>query len=77
MTRVLADHRDSVALGALLRGPLVGLSEEELLDVVWALPRPDDTPDELPRLDLGVAPDTVAHGHARDIIEKLQACAAR
>ena len=57
----------------MLRGPLVGLSEEELLDVVWALPRPDDTPDELPRLDLGVAPDTVAHGHARDIIEKLQA----
>ena len=72
VTRVLADHRDTLALGALLRGPLVGLSEEELLDIVWALPRSDDAPDELPRLDLGVAPDTVAHGHARVTIEKLQ-----
>ena len=73
VTRVLADHRDTLALGALLRGPLVGLSEEELLDIVWALPRRDDAPDELPRLDLGVAPDAVTHGHARDVIEKLQA----
>ena len=72
VTRVLADHRDTLALGALLRGPLVGLSEEELLDIVWALPRSDDAPDEIPRLDLGVAPDTVAHGHARVTLEKLQ-----
>ena len=73
VTRVLADHRDTLALGALLRGPVVGLSEEELLDIVWALPRPDDARDELPRLDLGVAPDMVVHDHARDTIEKLQA----
>ena len=45
LTRVLADRRDTLALGALLRGPLVGLTEEELLDIVWALPRPGD--DEL------------------------------
>ena len=31
LTRVLADRRDTLALGALLRGPLVGLTEEELL----------------------------------------------
>ena len=73
VTRVLADHRDTLALGALLRGPLVGLSEEELLDIVWALPRRDNAPDELPRLDLGVAPEAVAHGHARDVMKKLQA----
>ena len=72
VTRVLADPRDRLALGALLRGPLVGLTEEELLDIVWALPRDDDAPDKLPRLDLGVAPDAIAHDHARDIIEKLQ-----
>jgi len=29
LTRVLADRRDTLALGALLRGPLVGLSEDE------------------------------------------------
>ena len=69
---MLADPRDRLALGALLRGPLVGLTEEELLDIVWALPRDDDAPDKLPRLDLGVAPDAIAHDHARDIIEKLQ-----
>ena len=73
VTRVLADRRDTLALGALLRGPLVGLSEEELLDIVWALPRTDDDPDRLPRLDLSVAPEAIAHAHARDIVEKLQA----
>jgi exodeoxyribonuclease-5 len=73
LTRVLADRRDTLALGALLRGPLVGLTEEELLDIVWALPRQDDAPDALPRLDLGVAPKAIAHPIARDVIEKLQA----
>ncbi|SEP50229.1 exodeoxyribonuclease-5 [Rhodospirillales bacterium URHD0017] len=73
VTRVLADRRDTLALGALLRGPLVGLTEEELLDIVWALPRSEDRPDALPRLDLGVAPGAIAHPHARDTIEKLQA----
>ncbi|MQV20288.1 AAA family ATPase [Sinorhizobium meliloti] len=72
LTRVLADRRDTLALGALLRGPLVGLTEEELLDIVWALPREEGKPDSLPPLDLGVAPEAIAHPHARDIIEKLQ-----
>ena len=38
LTRALADGRDTLALGALLRGPLVGLTESELLDIVEALP---------------------------------------
>ena len=73
VTRVFADQRDRLALGALLHGPLVGLTEEELLDIVWALPRSNDAPDDLPRLDLGVAPEAIAHDHARNIVEKLQA----
>ncbi len=77
VTRVLADRRDTLALGALLRGPLVGLTEEELLDIVWALPRADDAPDDLPRLDLGVGPDEIANPLARDIVEKLQALQRR
>ena len=72
VTRVLADQRDTLALGALLRGPLVGLTEEELLDIVWELPRLEDAPDTPQRLDLRVAPEAIAHPHARDIIEKLQ-----
>jgi exodeoxyribonuclease-5 len=72
LTRVLADRRDTLAFGALLRGPLVGLTEEELLDIVWALPRQEDDHDALPRLDLRVAPASIVHPHARDVIEKLQ-----
>jgi exodeoxyribonuclease-5 len=72
LTRVLADRRDTLPLGALLRGPLVGLSEEEILDIVWALPRSENEPDRLARLDLGVEPSTVGHPLARDVIEKLQ-----
>ena len=72
VTRVLADGRDTLALGALLRGPLVGLNEEELLDIVAALPPREDAPDALPRLDIGVEPEAVAHPLARDIVEKLQ-----
>ena len=77
ITRVLADRRDTLALGALLRGPLVGLTEEELLDIVWALPRADDAPDDMPRLDLGVTPEAIENPLARDIMEKLQALQRR
>ena len=71
------DRRDTLALGALMRGPLVGLTEEELLDIVWALPRAEDAPDNLPRLDLGVAPEVIGNPLARDIMEKLQALQRR
>ena len=77
LTRVLADQRDTLALGALLRGALVGLTEEELLDIVWQLPRSEDAPDRLPRLDLRVSPEDISHLYARDIIEKLQALRRR
>ena len=33
LTRALADATDTLAFGALMRGPLVGLTEEELLDI--------------------------------------------
>ena len=47
LTRVLADGRDTLALGALLRGPLVGLTEEELLDATAALPEVNGVPARL------------------------------
>ena len=77
VTRVLADQRDTLALGALLRGPLVGLTEEELLDIVWELPRLEDDADRPRRLDLGVPPDEILNPYARDILEKLQALRRR
>jgi ATP-dependent exoDNAse (exonuclease V) beta subunit len=72
LTRVLADRRDTLALGALLRGPLVGLTEEELLDIVWGLPRSEEKPDRIPRLDLSIASAVIGHPLAREVIERLQ-----
>ena len=73
LTRVLADRRDTLAFGALLRGPLVGLSEEELLDAVWSLPPNPQDPKKLPRLDLNVDAALIKHPLLRDIVERLQA----
>lgn len=77
LTRVLADRRDTLALGALLRGPLVGLTEEELLDIIWALPRSEEQPNRIPRLDLSVDPAVIAHPLAREVIERLQSRSRR
>jgi exodeoxyribonuclease-5 len=77
LTRVLADRRDTLALGALLRGPLVGLTEEELLDIIWTLPRSVEEPDRIPRLDLSIDPAIVAHPLAREVIERLQSLSRR
>jgi exodeoxyribonuclease-5 len=38
VARAIADRSDTLALGALLRGPIVGLTEEEIADVIIALP---------------------------------------
>jgi len=72
-TRVFADGRDSLALVALLRGPLVGLTEEQLLDLVWSQPRNPEQPDARPRLSIHIDAEAIADRHARDIVEKLQA----
>ena len=77
ITRILADRRDTLALGTLLRGPLVGLTEEELLDIVWAMPRSEDDPEQLPRLSLSTDAKLISHELARLILEKLQALARR
>ena len=37
VARAIADRRDTFALGALLRGPLVGLTEEEIADEIASL----------------------------------------
>jgi ATP-dependent exoDNAse (exonuclease V) beta subunit len=41
LLRVLADSSDTLAFGALIRDPLVGLSEQELLDITATLPPSD------------------------------------
>ena len=72
ITRVLAESRDSLALIALLRGPLVGLTDEELLDVVWSHPRHPDRPEARPRLGMHLDAAAIEHPLAREIIQRLQ-----
>jgi ATP-dependent exoDNAse (exonuclease V) beta subunit len=72
VTRALADARDTLAFGALLRGPLVGLSEGELLDIADGLPADASRPDRLPNPDLRTEAATVKHELARSVLEILQ-----
>ena len=73
LTRTLADARDTLALGALLRGPLVGLTEVELLDIAEGLPADQQRPDRLQHLNLWTPPEQINHDLARSILQKLQA----
>src|SRR6267154_1062207 len=61
LARVIADAGDTLAFGALMRGPLVGLTEEELLDITAALPPQADRFDALSRFSLTTKADDVAH----------------
>ncbi|MCE2563718.1 exodeoxyribonuclease V subunit beta [Komagataeibacter sp. FNDCF1] len=77
LTRVLADARDTLAFGALLRGPLVGLTDEDLLDIVHTQPRNPDMPDRLPVLRVTLDTACIGHELARTVIEKLQSLRRR
>ena len=72
LARTLADPRDTMAFGALMRGPLVGLSEEELLDVAAALPADPDRPGEHPRFSMTTDVEHVSHPIARKTLGLLQ-----
>jgi CRISPR-associated exonuclease Cas4 len=68
LTRTLADAGDTLAFGALMRGPLVGLTEEELLDITAVLPPRTDERGTLRRFSLLTDPALVAHPVARDTL---------
>ncbi|RUV68032.1 DNA helicase UvrD, partial [Mesorhizobium sp. M5C.F.Ca.IN.020.14.1.1] len=72
LVRVLADGGDTLAFGALMRGPLVGLSEEELLDIIAGLPPLTDRSGAIPRFSLATDADDVAHPVARRVLTILQ-----
>jgi CRISPR-associated exonuclease Cas4 len=72
LARTLADARDTLAFGALLRGPLVGLTEEELLDITAELPPHEERPDAIPRFSLMTEADHVNHPTARRALLILQ-----
>jgi CRISPR-associated exonuclease Cas4 len=72
LVRALGDPRDIIALGALMRGPLVGLTEEELLDLAEALASRADSAGVPPRLSLRTDPALVPHPVARETLTILQ-----
>ena len=75
LTRALADGRDRLALGALLRGPLVGLTEEELLDAAREATSASDRGHG--RLDLWTSVEALSHPLLRETLSFLQGLARR
>ncbi|WP_407156580.1 UvrD-helicase domain-containing protein [Bradyrhizobium sp. STM 3557] len=71
LIRALADPRDTLALGALLRGPLVGLTEQELLDITAHLATPDEK-DRIIGLSLRTDPASIEHPIARELLTILR-----
>ena len=72
LTCILANGYDHFALGAFLRGPIVGLTDEELLDIVWNLERDPEGPDRVPRLNALVDLDQVKNETAKIALGHLQ-----
>jgi ATP-dependent exoDNAse (exonuclease V) beta subunit len=69
LVRALADGRDTLALGALLRGPLVGLTERELLDITHVLREQDEEAVFDLNADLSRVHHPVAHHALHDLQE--------
>lgn len=75
LLRVLADSSDTLAFGALMRGPLVGLSEQELLDITATLPSSDAGHPTF--FTVRTEPALVQHPLARAVLEALQSLRRR
>jgi len=71
LIRALADPRDTLALGALLRGPLVGLTDQELLDITQGLAPEDTEGRPAARLTLWTPPEQVSNPLARETLVTL------
>lgn len=66
LLRALADPSDTLAFGAFMRGPLVGLTDNELLEITAALPN------GFPFFTIRSDPETVEHPLAKAVLETLQ-----
>lgn len=68
LARAISDPRDTLALGTFLRGPVLGFTDEEILDALAALPGPGRR-----RLSMNMDPTALPLGRFRGELEKLQA----
>nr|WP_250808206.1 UvrD-helicase domain-containing protein [Neorhizobium tomejilense] len=69
LTRVLADPRDTLALGALLRGSFFGFTDAELLDISHSLPATEEG--HIPFLTLATDPADIADQPMSGVIAAL------
>ena len=72
LMRVLADPLDTLAFGALLRGPLVGLTDAELLDIAEELRSSAASDNDPERFTVLTRARRVQHPLARQVLEALQ-----
>jgi ATP-dependent exoDNAse (exonuclease V) beta subunit len=72
LLRTLADPADTLAFGAFMRGPMVGITDEELLDVADAVQRAvaADEPHRL--FDVRTPPELVSHPVVQSVLTTLQ-----
>jgi len=77
LLRTLADSRDRLAFGAFMRGPMVGLTDEELLDIAEEVHRAGREGSCTGLFDITTPPTLVSHGVARAVLETLQKLRAR
>jgi ATP-dependent exoDNAse (exonuclease V) beta subunit len=75
VARAIADRHDTLGLGALLRGPLVGLTEEVIADAIIALPTVHDGAPS--RLHLWTDREAITHPILRRTLEVLQTLARK
>ena len=69
LLRTLSDSSDTLAFGALMRGPLVGLTEQDLLDITAALPPVEGRPSFF---DVRTDPALVQHALAKQMLADLR-----
>jgi CRISPR-associated exonuclease Cas4 len=72
LARTLADSNDTLAFGSVMRGPLVGLTEEELLDITAELPVREDASDLPARFSIRTDPSEVSHPVAKEALSILR-----
>ncbi|MBL8772179.1 MAG: UvrD-helicase domain-containing protein [Phenylobacterium sp.] len=70
LARTLADATDTLAFGALMRGPLVGLTEADLLEITHALPPREDG--EAAAFTVATDPRHVSHAVAHEVLGTLR-----
>ena len=69
IARAIADHHDTLAFGAIIRGPLVGLTEEQIADEIDLL---QNAPGGPQRLKLWTDPVAVQHPVLKQALTVLQ-----